>query len=358
MDKVKLGVIGLSRGLHVVREAVNEDNVIIAALCDKDPQRVKEAVESLNSKGCNTFAIYDDYDEMLKSDIDAVFVANYAGQHVPFVIKALEAGKHVLSEIPTVKDVEDARRLKAAVKSHPELKYMAAENANYWDHIKAWKKMNDDGKFGQVVYAEGEYLHSGDFRELAKGKPTGHWREYHPAIKYITHELGPLLYILDDECVSVSCMTPDVKAPYNPIKKAPETGVAMFKTKKGTIIHILIEFGAYVGFAHNYRIIGQRGTIENDRTAKMEESHSFAAFPDLPGSTEKREELPLNMSSSGETSGHGGADLKMLRDFIKCIIEDKEPYLNVDRGIQMSLPGAIAHESSLQGGKVMEIPEI
>ena len=35
-----------------------------------------------------------------------------------------------------------------------------------------------------------------------------HWRYFNPAIKYLTHNLGPLLYIMDDRCVSVPAWFP------------------------------------------------------------------------------------------------------------------------------------------------------
>ena len=70
-------------------------------------------------------------------------------------------------------------------------------------------------------------------------------------------------------------------------------------------------------------------------------------------------EIPVGYKYIGEqASGHGGADGKMVRDFIRCIVEDTEPVLNVDFGIRMSLPGIIAHESALKGGALLEIPEI
>ncbi|MBE6884774.1 MAG: Gfo/Idh/MocA family oxidoreductase [Ruminococcaceae bacterium] len=355
--KVKLGVVGLLRGLYVASELVNEEKMTIAAVCDKVPERVKAAYDKLTELGVEGLKTYTDYDEMLNSDIDAVYVVTDAICHVPFVLKALEKGKHVLSEIPTIASLEEAKQLKAAVKNHPELKYMAAENVNYWDNIRAWKKMREEGKFGTVIYAEGEYFHHDPSQPIDGEMEKGHWRESLPSIRYITHEMGPLLDILDDECVSVSCMVPDVKC--NPYKKGPENGVAIFKTRKGAVIRILIFFGAYVGFAHNYRVIGTHGSIQTDSNVTLDEARCYAAFSDLPGSIKKKEMLPIGIATESKaTGGHGGADVKMMRDFIDCIVEDREPYLNVDRGIKMSLPGIIAHESSLQGGALMEIPVI
>lgn len=357
---VKLGVVGLGRGLGVVCDVVNNPNVRIAAVCDRDPQKLENAVAKLKELGVADLQSFDSFDAFLKADIDAVYIATDAIYHVPFVTKAMEAGKHVISEIPAVSSLEDARNLKAAVLAHPELKYMAGENCFYWGFIEAWKKMYDDGKFGTAVYAEAEYLHSHDLRELdhIAMPPKGHWRTFNPAIKYITHDLGPLLHIMDDRCVSVSCMVPDVcYSPYKTLEA--QNGIAIFKTAKGAVIRILICFGAYVGCDHNFRIMGTKGTIQTDTNKPLNDAYSYARFDDIPGSIDTLVEIPITASSfSDGASGHGGADSKMMLDFIKCIQEDTKPPIDVDMGIAMAIPGIIAAESAAQGGILMEIPEI
>ena len=47
-----------------------------------------------------------------------------------------------------------------------------------------------------------------------------------------------------------------------------------------------------------------------------------------------------------------------MLDFVKCIIEDTKPTIDVDLGIRMSLPGIYAHESAVNGGMAIEIPEV
>lgn len=353
MDKVKVGVVGMIRGAYVISEVVGEPNVEVVAICDNDPKVLAAAKVRLEKAGAENVACYEDYDTMLaEADIDAVYVVTYASDHVSFVVKALNAGKHVLSEIPTVASVEEVKILKDAVNAHPELKYMAAENCCYWGFIQAWKKMFEAGKFGDVVYAESEYLHSLKPEEIKPYENPNHWRRYLFAIKYLTHNLGPLLYVMDDEVVSVTCMEPDTV--YNPHKLGKENGVALFKTAKGAVIRILISFGSYCKNGHRFRIMGTKGTIE---TGFDQTTHSFAAFDDIPGSKEKYIDIPINDVSFGIAGGHGGADKKMVLDFLKCIIEDKQPELDVDMGIKMSLPGIIAHDSAAQGGTALEIPK-
>lgn len=355
---VKLGVVGLGRGRGVVSEIVGEKNVKLTAICDHNPEKLASAIEHFKKMNVEDLQCYDNFDDLIKSDIDAIFIATDAIYHVPYVIKAMDAGKHVISEIPAVNSLEEARMLKAAVKAHPELKYMCAENCCYWAFIQAWKQMYDDGKLGQAVYAESEYLHAKDFKEFkAEDYPAEHWRSYNPAIKYITHNLGPLLYIMNDKCVSVSCFEPDIR--YCPYKYGPENGVAIFKTAKGAVIRILISFGAYVGFDHNFAIMGTKGTLETDKVKPLEEAHSFARLSEIPGSINEKIEIPVTLKFPGEAAGgHGGADKKMMLAFIDCIINDTEPPVDVDMGIRMSLPGIYAHESAVNGGTAIEIPDI
>ena len=179
--------------------------------------------------------------------------------------------------------VEEAKELKAACEAHPELTYMAAENCCYWAFIETWKKMREDGLFGDIAYAEAEYLHALDPNEFSPTYyPEGHWRTYQPAIRYLTHELGPLLYVMDDRCVSVTCLEADINYdPYTPERK--ETGVALFKTKKGAVIRLLVSFGAYTSYDHNYRICGTRGTVETDRRAVVDKAHTLASLHSIPG---------------------------------------------------------------------------
>jgi predicted dehydrogenase len=236
---------------------------------------------------------------------------------------------------------------------------MAAENCCYWAFIETWKKMREEGQFGDVVYAEAEYLHAIEPKDFAPSNyPEGHWRTINPAIKYITHELGPLLYIMDDKPVTVTCFEADIiYNPYFPNKKA--TGVALIKTEKGAVIRILICFGAYTSYDHNYRICGTKGTIETDRLTMVDNAHSHASLSSIPGTFTQKMDIPVTTQYVGEYGGgHGGGDKMMMKDFINCVVNNVKPKLDVDFGIKMSLPGILAHESATKGGIPIEIPEI
>jgi hypothetical protein len=94
-----------------------------------------------------------------------------------------------------------------------------------------------------------------------------------------------------------------------------------------------------------------------DKTKPLEEAHSFAKLYDTENTFEKYKEIPVELSDTDDIYGHGGVDGKMIRDFIKCIIDDTDPPIDVDMGIRISLPGIIAAESARRGGELLEIPK-
>ena len=359
MEKIKVGILGTGRGIDIALGIRYTKDAVISAVCDRNEVRLEKWKNEFPKRGVEGFACFTEYEEMLKSDIDAVIIASEPHNHAEQAIMALEAGKHVLSEIPTIYTVEDARRLKAAVKAHPELKYMVGENACYWEYIKTWKKMREDGKFGTIIYAEAEYLHcSTPIDQIKPPKDPNYWRRHLPAIRYLTHSLGPLLYVMDDEVTKVSCYVPEFE--YNKYNKEKSVGVALFQTKKGAVIRIFICFGAYVEFDHNFALYGSNGMIMTDKTEKFYDKNCFARFADIPTRVDEMIEIPVGVDicRNRNANDHGGADPKMVADFIKCIVEDTKPELDVDAGIKMSLPGIIAEQSYKNGNASLEIPEI
>ena len=359
---VKVGVLGCYRGFHVVREGfkvLGKEGVTVRALCDLDNERVKEAEKWFVENGCTDILLFNDYKEMLKSDIEAIFIATDAPLHVEHAIMALEAGKHVLCEIPTIYSKEEAVMLKEAVNRHPELKFMVAENCCYAAFIDTWKKMYEDGKLGIPVYAESEYLHCETTeKEVEPPKDPKYWRNNLPGSRYLTHNLGPILYVLDDEVETVSCMVPDQDSKtlsgYYTEKKV---AVILCKTKKGAVIRILICFGAYVGFDHNFAIYGTHGMLETDKSTDFDHKRCFARFSDLPFSKDKKIVVPLGFNPTENDVGHNGMDGVMFKDFIDCVANDKKPKLDVDYGIRISMPGISAEESYKNGFIPVNVPK-
>ena len=111
--KIKIGVVGMMRGRGLADSMMGESNMVLRAICDKDINRLEAAKRHFEQEvGVKDLLCFESFEELLDSDVEAVVIATGADVHVPMAVQALDAGKHVLSEIPTVNSIEEAKILK------------------------------------------------------------------------------------------------------------------------------------------------------------------------------------------------------------------------------------------------------
>lgn len=351
--KIKVGCIGVgSRGAFLYSTLIANPNVEPYAVCDTNVIALNTYKKVLkDEKNISGVKYFTDYKELLKSDVEAVIVATHVSTHCDISIDCLNAGKHVLCEIPNISSVDEAKKLYRAVKANPNQKFMVAENCCYWAFIHSWKKMYEDGLLGDIVYAESNYLHA--HKEVVpNGEMT--WRSYMPSITYMTHNLGPLLYIMGDTCDEITGFIPGIN-PIEDVHPAPSNGVAMIKTKKGALIKIFIGFGVHHRSNHQFEVYGSKGSLI---TQRGKDRITLADIESIPN-THSQIEIPIRTGfPNASTEGHGGADPKMMEAFVDCILKDEKPPLDIEFGINIALPGIFADLSSREGGKVYKMPDM
>ena len=133
VKKIGYAVLGLGIGMAHAEAAAASAHAELVALCDLDEARLQKAAALYPDA-----TLYTDVDAMLADPrVDIVSICLPSAMHADYAVRAMEAGKHVLSEIPVIETLEEAKILRDAVKSHPELKYMAGENCFYWAFIKS-----------------------------------------------------------------------------------------------------------------------------------------------------------------------------------------------------------------------------
>jgi hypothetical protein len=54
--------------------------------------------------------------------------------------------------------------------------------------------------------------------------------------------------------------------------------------------------------------------------------------------------------------GHGGSHGPLMHEFISAILQDREPLVNIDEALAMTIPGIVAHQSALKDGERLKIP--
>lgn len=353
--KLKIGVAGMRRGLGFGRLFAKRKDCEVTVVCDVNRERAVESARELSCKAVT------DYDELCGQDIHAVAIVTPVPVHYDCTMKALEAGKHVLCEIPAVSSAAEAEGLIRKVKE-TGLVYMAAENVCYFPCIQKMHSLVRDGKIGRVTYAEGEYVH--DCRGLLldvddglgggiNGRPS--WRAGFDHIRYSTHELGPLLMILDDFVVSAAGMetTDEGKNLYEKIN----VQTALFKTAGGRLIRELTSFYITREPSHHfYSLYGTEGSIETDRYKWTENLKMY-----IKGSSEKKlVDVPTsliheNVPAEYAAGGHGTSEHFMIEEFVMSVLEGRQPFLDVYRALEMTMPGICAAESIRNGGRSVPV---
>jgi len=111
-NKIRWGVLGAANiAVKKVIPAMRRgDWTEMAAIASRDLEKAKQAAEDLGIPKA-----YGSYEELLEDpEIEAIYNPLPNHLHVPWTIKAAEAGKHVLCEKPIALTSEDARKLLAA----------------------------------------------------------------------------------------------------------------------------------------------------------------------------------------------------------------------------------------------------
>ena len=170
--KLKVGVVGLSRGHIHAMNSIKASNIELTAVCDIDHQRIDRQKKYYP----DSVKIYYDHKELCADpNVDAVIMATPIDVHADTVIDALNAGKHVLSEVIVATTIDDIYRIGEAIKKSGKV-YMMAENYCYIRPLLIVENLIKNGKFGEIFYAESEYLK--DFQEYNPNFPNiGGWRQ-------------------------------------------------------------------------------------------------------------------------------------------------------------------------------------
>lgn len=366
MDKLKVGVLGLRRGRTHFQNFLALDNVELIGAADRFPDVRERAAKFADSVGKSP-KLVQEYDELLEMKPDAIVVASNGRIQVEHACMALQAGCHVLSEVPGAFTHEEFIRLRAAVQLTGR-QYMMAENACFWDFLRYWRKWVADGQFGGISIGEAEYLHylphtllSADgahytpSEAAAEGRTdlTPSWRADQPPIQYLTHDLGPLLEVLDDRAVSVTCRSAPWRSKEAPLRSDGQ--IALFTTEKGALLKVMVTLNTRRPEEHRYRLFGAEGSVEWFGYEGLSRRFTKDA---AQGSG--WENVPISYAAVGQdsTAGHGGADLKMAAGFTDAILAGKTAPIDIYRSIEYSLPGIMAARSAELGGQPVEIPDM
>ncbi len=353
--RIRLGIWGLGRGCAFLK-ACGALNFDVVAGCDHS-----EALRQRFRELCPGAMATDDDDAFLAADFDAALLATYCPAHAADAIRCLEAGKHVLSEVTAFHTLAEGVRLVEAVE-RTGLVYNLAENypytkANMYLAAK-WKQ----GLFGELQYAEYEYVH--ECRRLAYAYVNGapiepgwtvhNWRSWLNFHYYNTHSLGPVMAIAECRPTRVVALPSEVKLPgYLQAKSMHGMGgvaPSLIALSNGAVMRNLM--GATTNDSHRQRLWGTKGSAEIGDGVFLRLGGAGKALK-----LEVRPEWPM-LGEQAEQMGHGGGDFWVLYRFARHILFGEPAFFDIYRAADCTIPGILALRSAVENGQPFDVPDL
>lgn len=361
---IKIGIAG-ARGLSTVMGFNAMEAVEITALCDLDEEILNREGDNLNIQKQHRYRIFED---MLASDIDAVVIATPMQCHVPQAIAALEAGKHVMSEVTAGVTMDELWWLCESVEKYGKT-YMMAENYMYTPQVQLVSELVRRGMFGECYYAEGAYLHNiNGLFVYPNGKTS--WRSFWQCGKrgafYPTHSLGPVMqWFPGDHISEISTFSPGV---YNPYGLKQDSGTTtMCRLESGKLAQIRVD--CVSPRPHNmthYLLQGTNGIYQSAQGFGDQDKVSFVSEqnPDAcmtwQALSDYNQHLPeryRNATAEQAGAGHGGGDFFLVEDFINAIRTGNAPIVDVYTACEWTAVGLLSELSVVNNGRTMTMPK-
>lgn len=148
MKKVRWGILSTAKiGLEKVIPAMQAGEFCeINAIASRNMAQAESAAQKLGIKKA-----LGSYEELLNDpEIDAVYIPLPNHMHVPWTLKAMEAGKHVLCEKPIALTADEAKQLLEATAKYPHLKVMEAFMYRFHPQWLFVKNLVKEGRIGDI----------------------------------------------------------------------------------------------------------------------------------------------------------------------------------------------------------------
>lgn len=169
MEKVRWGVLSTAKiGTKQVIPAMQAgEHCDMVGIASRDPDRARMVAAELGMPRA-----YGSYEQLLADpEIDAVYIPLPNHLHVPWSIRALEAGKHVLCEKPIGLSAAEAEELLAVSMRHPHLKVMEAFMYRHHPQWQRARQLAREGAIGDLKTVQAFFSYYNDDPTNIRNKP-------------------------------------------------------------------------------------------------------------------------------------------------------------------------------------------
>jgi predicted dehydrogenase len=366
---VRVAIVGLGFGAEFIPIYQAHPNVELVAICQRNPER-------LNAVG-DAFGVekrYTDYAELLLDpDIDAVHINTPIPDHGAQSIAALQAGKHVGCTVPMATSVEDCQRI-VELCEETGLTYMMMETVVYSREFLFMKQMLDDGELGRLQFVQASHQQDMD------GWPN-YWPGL-PPMHYATHCVGPCLALPGLDAKTVSCfgsgrIRDELIAEYGSPFAVETANIALADGETSARVYRSL-FDTARQYRESIDVYGSKKGVEWPliegeplivHTAKKPEPEipQRVECPDfadrLPSEIQRFTTQGVYDTDANEHlsftqgAGHGGSHPHLVHEFVSALNQKRQPYPNARQSANWTCVGLLAHESAMEGGELLHLPE-
>lgn len=208
IEIVRTAIIGLgARGSRALNRLIRIEGLEIKALCDILPQNIERSQKTLRKNHCSEAAGYigkDTWKQLCdRDDIDLVYICTDWLSHAPIAIYAMEHYKHAAVEVPAAMSLEQCWQL-VDTAERKQRHCIMLENCCYDFFELTTLNMAQKGLFGEILHAEGAYIHDLREKNFTKNPDIGFYDNWqrkfiinHTGNPYPTHGLGPICQIMN-----------------------------------------------------------------------------------------------------------------------------------------------------------------
>ena len=374
MDEIRIAVVGLGpRGLGWIRQLSAIEGFRVVAMCDNVPAMLDRAQGRL-PEGLELKA-YGHYEDVLAApDVDAIGLTVRCKDQGAMAAQALEAGKHVSSEVPAAHSIEDCWRIVLAAERTDRV-YLLAEQARYFGFVEAWRALVEEGKLGKVVYCEGEYIRYKGTGRYFFDPETGrrfsfdelpdhpeavpNWFHLMPPLHYLVHNISPLLRILDDRIVEVTGMSTRAPSYLHPELGRPDFQVALAKTGKDTLLRLAVSWSIKTPAQNNqwYQMMGTKGLVRWSRYKDRRPTMWLDGWQMHEESEVDMRYERTDAPAVAAATGHHGGDYYPHAIFREAVLNGVEPKFDVYQAVETAAPAIMAAESVERGSELLKVPD-
>lgn len=376
--KLKVALLGLKFGGAFVEIYRDHPDVESIKVYDLDEDLCKAFVERGAAHG-----YYHSFEEVLNDpEIDAVHLVTPIPLHADQTVAVLNAGKHCACTVPMATSIEDMYRI-ADARRRSGKNYMMMETTLYTYQFFYLQDLIASGEFGDIQFLRGS--HYQDMR----GWPS-YWNGL-PPMWYGTHAIGPMVVLSGSRVCKVNGfgsgkMDPSMHAQYGNTFPV-ETAMLEFENgMRGEATRSLFEcarpyqeglfaYGTKMCFEWGHRdedapylsklviedLKGQRG-LKSTTEIIHDLPNPYQRLPEsIQGYTVGDEFDPLNPQDTlkkGSGGGHHGSHPHLVHEFVRSIVEEREPWINVELAANITGAGICAHISAQNGGAAVTVPHI